>query len=71
MSSENPIPDNPSPRRLQISCSFAMYSRKRIGDSGEPCGTPASIGNEAVSCPWITRVVLRVVMKACTHCMTQ
>jgi hypothetical protein len=58
MSSENPILDNPSPSRLQISYNFAIYSRKRIGESGEPCGTPASIGNKAISCPWITRVVL-------------
>ena len=58
MSSENPILDNPSPRWLQISCNFAVYNRKRIGESGEPYGTPTSIENEAISCPWITRVVL-------------
>lgn len=47
--SENPILERPSHRRLQISCNSNVYSKKRIGDRGEPCGTPASIENEGVS----------------------
>src|SRR4051794_25456643 len=59
VSSENPIPNRPSFGRLQISCSVAVYSRNRIGERGEPCGTPISILDNRVSCPWITIVVCR------------
>src|ERR1700716_1118368 len=39
VSSANPIPETPSQGRLQISCNSTVYSKKRIGDKGEPCGT--------------------------------
>ena len=71
ISSANPIPKTPSQGQLQISCNSTIYSRKRIRDKGEPCRTLASTENEGVLCPWIIRVVVRVVIKACTYRMSQ
>jgi hypothetical protein len=58
MSSKNPIPNNPSPKQLQILYNFTIYSRKRISNRSKPYSTPTSIGNKAISYSWITRVIL-------------
>ena len=64
MSSENPIADSPSFGRLQISSNAELYRRNKIGDSGDPWGTLASIENVGVSWPWITKEVLLSFIKA-------
>jgi hypothetical protein len=40
----------------------------RIGESVEPCGTPALIANGGDSFPWMTSVVVRSVRNALTQC---
>jgi hypothetical protein len=51
MSSANPKVDRYSSSRSSASSSSALQKRKKIGDSGDPCGTPASSCQGAVSPP--------------------
>ena len=41
--------------RRRLSYSIEIYSIKRIGESGEPCGTPALIGLHSIVSPSNTR----------------
>jgi hypothetical protein len=43
------------------SYSDVMYSRNRIGERGEPCGTPAGTGSGVDSSPSKARVAVRFV----------
>ncbi len=43
-SSSKPVQEAGTDRMLQALIRLALYLRKRIGDSGEPCGMPVCVG---------------------------